>query len=164
MAEPFQWGSLLGVSVMLFLAASLFRLFIGVATPIALRTFAGDSTLFVSERSDTAAYGKSPSTWVAEDPALRPYRNALWTLLAGFLSAAAIVEAGVAWFGLREGHAWALWVLAVEGVVMILYWLLSLGHHFAARAPLTLADIPPFMWVPAMLLVPAVACGWLALR
>lgn len=164
MSEPFTWGSYLGVGVSLFLATAAFHFLIGVATPIAIRTIATDSTLAVSNRSDAKAYGKSPEEMIANEPALRSFRDVVWTILAGLLVGAALLEAAVTWFALRDGQAWALPTLAVEGVLLIAFWVIALWPYVKAGAPLTLADLPPFMWVPAVLLVPATVCAWLGLR
>lgn len=164
MAEPFTWGSYLGVGVSLFLATAAFHLFIGVATPIAIRAISSDSTLIVTNRSDTKTYGKSPNEIIANEPAVRTFRNVVWTIIAGLLVGAAVVEAAVTWFGLRTGQAWALPTLAIEGVLLILFWFVALWPYVKAGAPLTLGDIPPFMWVPALLLLPATVFSWLGLR
>jgi hypothetical protein len=164
MDGAFQWASPLGVGVGLFLASAAFHFLIGVLTPVGIRLWSNDDILIASKRSDTKAFGTSPPEMIAKEPAIATYRNVMWTIVAGFLVALAVVEGAVAWFGLRAGAPWALVALAAEGIVLVAFWILAFGPYFAARAPLTLADLPPFMWVPGLLLVPAAILSWIGLR
>jgi hypothetical protein len=159
----FVWSSPLGVGVALFLAGAAFQLFIGLAAPIAMR-MSEPRILVVSERSDTKTYGTSPKDMVAQQPALETYRNVMWTIAAGLLAAASLLQGAIAWFALRPGQTWALPALTLVGLVLVAFWGLALWPYGAARAPLTLADLPPFMWIPAALLVPATVCSWIGLR
>jgi hypothetical protein len=101
---------------------------------------------------------------VAQQPALETYRNVMWTIAAGLLAAASLLQGAIAWFALRPGQTWALPALTLVGLVLVAFWGLALWPYGAARAPLTLADLPPFMWIPAALLVPATVCSWIGLR
>jgi hypothetical protein len=135
MPPPFEWTSVWGVGVALFLASAAFQ-----------------------------AYGSSPADIMAREPAVRGYRDSMWFIVAGLLVAVGILQGTVTWFGLRNGAPWALPVLVLVGVALVAYWVLALWPYVRANAPLTLGDLPPFIWVPALLLVPATVCSWLGLR
>lgn len=159
MAE-FVWASKLGIAVALFLLAGGLHLVIGAVTPVALRLVRPDNSLFVTERSDTAAYGRSTAAWLAAEPELRTYRNVMLHVLAGLLFAAGLLEVALAWFGVRTGQTWALATLSVVGLATIAYWAVALLPYVDARAPLGLSDLPPFMWFPSLAYPPAIALAW----
>jgi len=161
----FQWSSPLGISVILFLLCGLVYMLIGVLTPL-LRSHdpAGVSILIVSNRTDSQLFGQAPPQLAASDPALHQLRGILVDILGGLLFVAGLFEVAITWFGLRQGEGWALVVLAVGGLAAIPFWFLALRPYFQAGITLTLADIPPFMWVPAALLIPALILGWIGLR
>jgi hypothetical protein len=78
--------------------------------------------------------------------------------------AAGILVVAMAVFALRDGERWALVSLALAGVAVLPFWVLVFRPYVAAGAALSLADLPPFMWVPAALLVPASLLGWIGTR
>jgi len=47
---------------------------------------------------------------------------------------------------------------------VLIFWLAALRPYFRPGVNLTFGDVPPFMWVPAALLLPAVILGWIGLR
>lgn len=161
MAE-FVWASKMGIAVALFLIAGGTHLVIGAVTPVALRLVKPDNSLFVTERSDTVAYGRSTAAWLAAEPELRTYRNVMLNVLAGLLFAAGLLQVALAWFGVRTGQTWALAALTVAGLVTIAYWVVALLPYIGARAPLGLGDLPPFMWLPSLVYPPAIALAWWA--
>jgi hypothetical protein len=65
---------------------------------------------------------------------------------------------------LRAGERWALVALTLAGVAVLPFWMLIFRPYVAAGAPLALGDVPPFMWVPAALLIPAAVLGWIGVR
>lgn len=161
MADPASWGSLLGVSVILFVMAGAFQILIGVFTPITLATFGwDDSSLAVSQRSDAQAYGSAPEEIMEREPAVRTFRNVVWTIVAGLLTGLGLLEIVVALFGARTAQVWAVATLTAVALVLVVFWLIALVPYFRSGAPMTLADLPPFMWVPALLHLPAVALAW----
>lgn len=157
-----SWTSKTGIAVVLFLIAGGMHLLIGALTPLGLRLAKPGDTLIVSERSDSAAYGRSTGAWMEAEPELRTYRNVMLHLLAGLLLVAGVLEVAVAWYGLREGQAWALPVLTFVGIATLAYWTVALLPYVGARAPLTLGDLPPFMWVPSLAYPPAIVLAWWA--
>jgi hypothetical protein len=158
--DGFAWGTKLGVAVVLFVVAGGVHLLIGVLTPIVLPLMKPGNILLLSERSDSAAYGRSSAEWMEQEPELRTYRNVMIYVIAGLLVAAGTLELLLTWFGVRAGMTWALAGLTIVGVVTIAFWLLALGPYFRAGAPIGLQDLPPFMWVPSLAYPPAIALAW----
>jgi hypothetical protein len=159
MTESFRWMSPLGASVALFLAIGILWLLIGALTVPLHDKGAG----FVSPATDTAFFGKNPSDLLASDPAFRKLRTLLLTVIAGFLLLSGSLFVSLAWFGLKAGFAWALPALSIGCLLAIALWALALLPYFRAGIPVTVGDLPPFMWVPAALIVPATVLGWIGL-
>jgi hypothetical protein len=126
----FQWASPLGIAVALFTLYALVYVAIGVLTPL-LRSHdpAGVTTLIVSNRTDTQLFGQSPPQLAASDPALHQLRGILIEIIGGLLLVVGIFHLAVTWFGLRQGQAWALVVLAVGGIVALPFWFLALRPY-----------------------------------
>lgn len=160
---PFTWSSPLGAAVALFLASGALWVFIGVAIPIGVRARWG-SPMIVSSRTDAGLLGSELAELEARQPAVRSVRTVMGDWLAGLLAAAGVLVMAVAWFGLRSGAWWAWWTLVLVELLVLPFWVLSLAPYVRAGAPLALGDLPPFMWVPAALLVPAAILGFLGLR
>lgn len=157
------WASPLGASTVLFVLYGTVWFLIGVLTPFLHDSTAGRTMLFVSPRADTALFGADPTSLLA-DPALSRLRSLLMIALASVLAAAGILVISIALFALREGHGWALAALTLAGLVVLPFWLLVFRPYAAAGIGLGLSDVPPFMWVPTALLVPALVLGWIGLR
>jgi hypothetical protein len=154
----------LGVGMLLFLAGAGMHLLIGILTPFfAFRRISPQSILFVSVRSDTELFGATPETHLSESPMLVTLRRILITAIAGLLVGFGVVEVALIWFGIGGGHRWAVIALAVSGAAMLPYWRLVFRPYRAARIRLTVADLPPFIWVPTATFVPATALTWLGL-
>ncbi|HLA98659.1 MAG TPA: hypothetical protein VJL34_09400 [Anaerolineales bacterium] len=163
MTETFRWLSPLGISVALFIAIGALWLLIGALTVPFHKRGAGAEYIFVSGRTDKAFFGQTPEDLLTSIPALSKLRTMLLTVIAGFLLLAGSLFIFVAWFGLRQGQAWALFSLAGGCLLALLLWALALRPYTVARIPLALGDLPPFMWVPAALILPAVILGWIGL-
>lgn len=162
-AFDFRWLSPLGLSVALFLLYGGFYVFIGALTPALSDTEMGRQIGIISARTDRILFGDSPENLLRNDPALARARTIIFNMLGGVLVAAGILVMAVAWFGLRQGQAWALWTLCLAGVVVVPFWWLVFQPYFQAGAPLSFSDIPPFMKVPGVLLIPAFVSGWIGL-
>ncbi len=163
MDETFRWLSPLGISTVLFLVMGALWIFVGTLTVPLHDPTPNATALFVTPRTDTAYFGAPPPELLAADPALIKLRTLLLTVLAGFLLLAGTSFIFLAWFGLRQGHGWALAALGAGSALAVVWWALALLPYVRAGVGLTLGDLPPFMWVPAALLLPAVALGWLGL-
>ena len=164
----FIWASPLGISVLLFLAYGALYVFVGVVAGFvvsrALEPSVG-SALFNTSASDTAAFGleREPFEILSSDPVFAGVRRLLLIVVSGLLTAAGTLVIAIAWFGLRQGQAWALIALTVAGLAVIPFWWVALLPYVRAGIPLTPLHIPPFMSVAA-LVVPAAILGWLGLR
>lgn len=162
-AFEFQWLSPLGISVALFLLNGILYILIGALTPLLLNKGVGPIMLIVSPRTDSIVFGRAPAEILRDDPALFQLRTILLRIIGGLLFTAGCFHLALTWFGLRQGQAWALVALAVGGFAVLPFWYLALRPYFREGVNLTLFDAPPFMWVPAALLIPAVVLGWIGL-
>jgi hypothetical protein len=153
----------LGASTILFVLYGLVYLLIGGLTPLLHDRGIGPTMLFISPRADAVLFGAAPAELI-NDPALSRLRSLLLIALGGILVAAGILVIATAVFALRDGERWALFALALAGVAVLPFWVLVFRPYVAAGAPLSLGDFPPFMWVPAALLIPASVLGWMGTR
>jgi hypothetical protein len=160
--KPFTWGSPLGVGVALFLVTGVVHFLIGVLAPVMMNTEVGRS-MILSPRTDAVLFGRPMAELLRDDRALATARTILFSMLAGMLVGAGVLEMALAWFGLRQGQAWAFWTLVVEGVALVPFWVMVLAPYVRAGARPGLGDTPPFMWVPAALLVPAAVLSFIGL-
>ena len=160
----FKWLSPLGISVALFLLHGTLWILIGALTPVMLNTRIGQQGLIITGRTDKVVFGGSPSELLQNDPALAKLRTILLNIIGGLLVAAGVLVFMLTWFALRKGEVWALGALAMAGTVVLPFWLLVLWPYLRVGAPLALFDLPPFMWIPASLLIPATVLGWIGLR
>ena len=157
------WASPLGASTVLFVLYGAVWLLIGVLAPFLHDSATGRTMLFLSPRTDAALFGADPISPLT-DPALSRLRSLLMIALGSMLAASGILVIAIAFFALREGHGWALAALALAGLVVLPFWLLVFRPYAAAGVAVGLGDVPPFMWVPTALLVPAVVLGWIGVR
>lgn len=156
-------SSPLGLSSALFVAIGALWLVIGALAYPLHRRGAAVEYLFVSTRADTAFFGRAPAELTAADPALDKFRTLAIAVIAGLLLLAGMAFVLVSWFWLRTGSGWALATLSIATLLAVTLWIVALAPYVKAGARLTLADIPPFMWVPAALVLPATILGWLGL-
>ena len=161
--EMKDWISPLGISVVLFLVVGALYIFTGGATALLLNKF-DLNDLIVSNRTDSIVFGKAPAELLRDDPALFQLRTILLFIVGGLLFVAGCFQIALTWFGLRQGQMWALATLTIGDVAILPFWILALRPYFQQNVNLTLADLPPFMWIPAALLLPAVVLGWIGLR
>lgn len=165
-AQPtidFQWVSPLGISVVLFTFYGGLYVLIGALTPFFQDTEAGRLTVFTSSRPDTIVFGHEPSDLLANDPELARLRTILLLVIAGLLVTAGCFQLTITWFGLRQGQNWALAALTIGGLAVLPFWYCALRPYFQGSVSLSLFDVPPFIWIPAALLIPAAALGWIGL-
>ena len=163
-AESFRWGSALGISVVLFLICGAIYVLIGALTPMMYHRDVGTTVVITSSRADSLLFGSAPPDLLRGNRSLATFRSIAVNIIAGLLVAAGILIIAVAWFGLRGGQAWALGALVIAGMAVLPFWWVAFRPYGSAGIPLWLGDIPPFMTIPAALLVPAAILGWLGLR
>ena len=146
----------------LFFIGGAFWLVIGVLTPLAMDRDIGRPALFVTEATDTELYGRPPEQILSSVPELATFRSVVLRAIAGLLVAAGLLVVGVAWFGLREPEAWALALLTLVALVVLPYWWITFGAYRTAGVSLPLTSVPPFMWVPGILMPVGAVLGWIA--
>ena len=161
----FNWFSPLGISVTLFLIHGLLWVLIGSLTPF----FWGNSPLkppglIMSYRTDKALLGDEPEKVIKENKPFHKAMGVAVSMLAGMLVVAGTLTIAIAWFGLRNGQAWGLIVLAITGVIVLPFWWQVFKPYSDVGIKITLADTPPLIWIPALLYLPAIILGWLGLK
>lgn len=147
-------------SRILFLIAGGLWLVSGLLTPSMMDTAVGKRTLFGSPATDRALYGAPPEELLVSNLQLATFRHVILVVIDALLVALGLMTVGVAWFGLREPEVWALALLTVAGLVVLPYWWIAWGPYREAEVRLGLFDLPPFMWVPAILMPLASVLGW----
>jgi hypothetical protein len=163
MENSFSWFSPLGISVALFLAIGALWIVIGALTVPLHDSSIGNKTIFVSQSTDSAYFGVPPSELLNSNAAIPKLRTLLLTVIAGFLLLSGSVFIFVAWFGIKTAQPWALSTLGIGSGLAIFMWVLALRPYFSAGIPITLGDLPPFMWIPAVLILPATILGWIGI-
>ena len=152
---------MLAASRILFLLVGLFWLLIGVLAALLQDRGIGPTMLFISHRTDEALFGAPPEEILATNSELVTLRYMTIRTLAGLLVAVGLLTAGIAWFGLRAPQAWPLALVTALGLVVLPFWWITLGPYRTAGIRVGLGDIPPFMWVPAILMPLASTLGWI---
>jgi hypothetical protein len=146
------------------LAIGALWVMVGLLGMLLLNKAVGPQMLFVSNSTDAAYFGDSPERLLASDPALLKLRTLLIRVITGFMVLAGLLYVFVAWFALRQGQSWAPASLFVSGFLAICLWAVALAPYVRSGIRLTLGDLPPFMWVPALLLIPAFILGSVGVR
>ncbi len=159
----FHWLSPLGIGVVLFLCYGAFYIFIGALTPIMADTEMGRQVTVSSVEKDNALLGGPLPELLQSSPALAKMRTMLLNMVGGLLVAAGILVLAVTWFGLRQGQTWALATLGLAGIVVFPFWWFVF-RPFAEAGINVGFDMPPFILIPSLLLVPAIVLGWIGLR
>jgi len=154
MDEGFRWGSALGFGTALFLVGAVFYLGIGLVTPFALGSSLAGSQVIISRRADSILFSGEPSEVLAE-PRIANLHRIEVLMIAGGLVILGICQIAVTWFGLRDGNWWAWWTLVIGELAVLPYWFLATAPYRSAGISLRISDLPPYWWLPAMLLVPA---------
>lgn len=158
---PFQWRSPLGGAVLLFVALGILLAIGGAVAVVVFSLGRVDPPfLFVSKRADTVYYGGAPDDLLRADPALAKMRSTFFIISSGLNAGLGLLQAAIAWFALRRRQAWALGALIGQQLLMIPLWALGLLPYVQAGAPLTLGDVPPFMWWPVVVALVGGALAW----
>lgn len=146
----------------MFIAAGFVWLLIGLVTPFFMDTSSAKTTLFGSPTTDAALYGDAPEVILASNPELSLFRGMALGAIAGLLVGSGILVIGVAWFGLETPSNWALALLTVAGIVVIPYRWIIFAPYRSAGISLSIGALPPFMWIPSILMPLATVFGWIA--
>lgn len=154
-------GLISNTSRILFIICGVLWVLIGLSTPLLMDRGLTKAMLFVSPSTDSDLFGKAPDLVLASNSDLAVFRGIAIRVIAGLLVAAGILTTGVAWFALEPTVAWALGVLTVVGAVVVPYWYVALRPYREAGIALGVLDLPPFMWVPGILMPIAAVFGWI---
>lgn len=126
-AFEFGWLSPLGISVILFLGYGALNVLVGVIIP-----------------------------WLSRRLGTRGLPQHQVDMLTMLWLAFGIFQLGVVWFGLREGQAWAFWVIVAADIAQLVGWIAYGMQSRDWYAPLFLYD--------AICLIPAAVLGWFGLH
>ena len=111
--------------------------------------------IIMSPRADREYFREDPEKILHENNQAKKIRTLVLTLLAGLLITSGILTVSLAWFALRSGQVWSLLTLIIAGICEAPLWFLFFRYYTQAGVHLSLADIPPFIWVPELLMIPA---------
>lgn len=155
----------LTASAVLFGLSAFLRLGVGLFVPFAIRSIGsshpGPPGLF-HPRPDAALFGSEP---IAEHdaPRIRVLGIMLWDWLSGTLVSAGILELAIVWFGLVRGEGWAYLTLVLANLALAPYYWLIVGRYVRVGARLRILEVPPLIWVPAILVPVAIVLGWIGI-
>ena len=155
----------LQIGSILFAIGGLFDAMIGALTPFVtrMRPLPQDSFLQNPE-ADRILFGRSPQALLSEDAPLAMLYRTTFDLIGALLLIFGLLQAGIAWFALRQGHAWALWLLVAVDLLFIAGWGLIYTQYFQRGISLAAIGIPPNLLVPAALLIPATVLALVGLQ
>ncbi|MHB1131786.1 MAG: hypothetical protein ACYC4L_05290 [Chloroflexota bacterium] len=123
----------------------------------------GADYLLLNPPQDTALFGRPPSEVMRESPALATYRGLATDLLSGLWFAFGAFQLALTWFGLRRGHIWAWWTLALAHGGQAAAWLAVLRPYLERGVRLSLF-MPPLLLYPLTVLPIATILTWLGIR
>jgi len=160
----FHWASALGVSVVLFLLSGILHLLIGILTPLAVDSEFSRRILMISNRADAAFFGVEPLQLLQRTPELAKLRAVLSPVIGGWLISIGLFTIAVTWFGLRNFQPWSLFTLGGCGVILAIFWIITIRQYLQAGVQIHFAELPPLFWIPAATLIPAMILGWIGLK
>ena len=126
----FSWLSPLGIATALFIGVGLVYIIISSTGIFLLHRYGsvgpqGNGQFFLGSRADAVWFGKPAAEVVSENPKVGRLVLIFMDIITGFMFGFGILIVGIAWFGLRAGHTWALRVMVIVNVTMLAtYWLL----------------------------------------
>ena len=120
--------------------------------------------VFMSGRTDAGFLGASIAQLYAADPALEKTVAIYMTMMSAVLGAVGIATMSLAWFGLRRRSHGALAGLVLMPVPIVVWFLVVLGRYQADGVHVQFRDVPPFVWVGAVVAIVGGVFGWQGLR
>lgn len=165
----FRWLSPLGASILLFLLQGILTgiacLIVFAFSPkITAASYRESGGFLLSGRMDSLFYGKSIKDLIQDNPQLLEIDRYSLYVRAGIWLGFAIFQIALAWFGMRQGQAWALWTIVLANIAALAGWLAVILPFVQKRIPLGL-DLPPVVLVMAAAILPvATVLGWIGLR
>ena len=168
-AAEFSWNNPLGIGTALFLSVGAVYMIIACAGMIILHrqgVAASEARgFFLGPKADSVWFGKPPNDVVRDNPQVGRMVLLFMDIITGFMLAFGIVTAGVAWFGLRSGNAWALWVLVAANAAMLAtYWLLAMLPFMREYGFSYREVFHPYAAYPTVIIPIATVLAWIGLR
>ena len=120
--------------------------------------------VFMSGRTDAGFLGASIAQLYAADPALEKTVAIYMTMMSAVLGAMGIAMMSLAWFGLRRRSKGALAGLVLMPVPIVAWFLVVLGRYRAHGVSVQFGDVPPFVWVGAIVAIVGAVFGWQGLH
>ena len=120
--------------------------------------------IFLSPPVDTQFFGASPEEVIASNPQLAKFRIIWMTAFAGCLALTGLLFISLAWFGLRQGYPWALYSLSFSTLLALFLWAFTLLPYIQAEVQFGFFNLPPFIGIPAVLIIPAAILGWIGIK
>lgn len=164
MQSNFEWLSPLGIRVILFSIIGALWILIGVLAVPLSNNVRDPRYIIVSNRTDKIYFGGEPAELLKSNKPLSLLLKHFIAVISGFLVVSGTLVVALAIFGLKEGNTWSLDALGIGCISAIGFWAIALSPYLKAGIKLTLADIPPLMWVPAILILPALVLSWIGLK
>jgi hypothetical protein len=161
----FRWRSRLGLAVVLFLLYGAINVFASVFVPLLLQmNGAGGAggALVLDSEADAMLVGRTLADLDRADPRLGAFLVSLMDTMCAYMMAFAIVHLGVTWFALRQGRAWALWVLLIGDLAIFPYYMV-IGQTYARLGVSAVGGLLPLV-VFALIILAATVVGWFGLR
>lgn len=167
----FRWFSPLGIASILFLLWGVLFLLEGILGPTLVARYGPGSPtpsmmdyFLFNAQVDTAYFGRPPLELVQETPAIAKLHTLMINHTVGFFFPLGILQLSIVWFGLRRGHRWALWTLAIGNIAYALrYWVIEIPPVFSV-VPVGLSGLHPYALYPTVAVPVATLLGWLGLR
>jgi hypothetical protein len=165
-AFSFRWRSWFGLAVALFLLYGALNVLGAVFVPLSLHLNGAGGAgrpLVVAPEADAVMLGRSLSELDRTDPRLGAFLVSFMDSMCAYMMAFGLVYLGVTWFALRQGQAWALWVLLIGGLAIIPY-IVVIGQTYARFGVSTIGILLPQLVFLAVIILAATALGWFGLR
>ena len=164
----FHWLSPLGISVFLFLLQSVLTMvtcFIvfAMGQQITTAPYRENGGFLLSGRMDSLFFGKSIRQIIDDNPQLLEIDRYSLYIRAGIWLAFGIFQISLAWFGMRQGQAWAFWTIVLGNIAALAGWVAVLLPFVRKGIPLGF-DLPPVVLTLAAAILPiATIFGWIGL-
>ncbi|MSQ40650.1 MAG: hypothetical protein EXR55_03120 [Dehalococcoidia bacterium] len=151
----------------MFLLYGVVNVFFAIYVPTTLHSkgAGGTDALIVSAEADSKVLGRTLTSLPQADPGLSDFLVAIMDTMS-MMMAFAILQVAIAWFALRRGHSWTLWVLAIADLSFISYFLA--WSSIFSQYDVTLGDALTSsggLWIMVVVwVVIATLAGWFGMR
>jgi hypothetical protein len=124
----------------------------------------GSPSLFLSAEIEAPMLGRPTAEPMAVSPGLARILGIVMDAFLGMMLGFAILLAAIAWFGIRDVQAWALWAAAIGNAAMLaVYWLVAI-LPFMRGAKVGYRQLwHPYALIPTILVPIGTVLGLIAL-